>query len=297
MNVFDRILKKKKAYDLNTAEGIESIEIPMYKPNKGIQSPVNNIEYILQRKATEHKRNGRMDLAIACLRKSNEIFLHSNFLWSVKDYMRLVEYLKQVGRFEEARIEEQKINDLFQQNDLAISALEKILLDCKSMGTDLVISPEISRACAECAKYARRIFSISGKDKRFPVLPAYFKLGLPEHGYCFNSFYPFVLRFSEPTWKYTGNLIEWCNRPYSDERTREQKQDFKNWIIKNKQEAIDRRNYDYLREHLLEMAPKSFSGFRRMKSQRSSNYLKLLEIAFEGRINLDETPDLSMFKF
>ena len=85
----------REKYDFQTLEGINSIKIPNYKPLQGMSSPVNNVEYILQRKATEHKKNGKMDLAIACLKKANEIFPYSNFAWSEKDYMRLVEYLKQ----------------------------------------------------------------------------------------------------------------------------------------------------------------------------------------------------------
>ena len=81
-------------YDLDTLQEIERIPIPNYKPLQGMGNPSNSIEYILQKKATEHKKNGRMDLAIACLKKANEIFPHSNFSWAEKDYMRLVEYLK-----------------------------------------------------------------------------------------------------------------------------------------------------------------------------------------------------------
>ncbi len=291
------LFRKKKFYDLETLEGIESVEIPTYRRFKGVQSPVNNIEYILQRKATEHKKNGRMDLAIACLRKANEIFPQSNFLWSEKDYMRLVEFLKQTGRFDEARTEEKKIHDLLQKNDITVSALEKMLFDCKSMRTDLVISSDIIRVCRECSKYARRIFSISGKDKRFPVLPAYFKLDLPEHNYCFSEFYPFKLGASEPDWKYKGTIIAWCNRPFGDERTREQKSNYRNWVIENEQEIVDRKNYDFLREYMPDLAPKSFGGFKRMKNQRSSNYSKLLKAAIEKGINLDATPDFSIYCF
>ena len=129
----------KEKYDFETLEGIQNIPIPKYKPLQGMSSPVNNVEYILQKKATEHKKNGRMDLAIACLRKANEIFPYSNFAWLEKDYMRLVEYLKLNRQFEEARKEEQKIKEMFQY----------------------------SRAIFE----GKRIFSIDGKDKRFPMLP------------------------------------------------------------------------------------------------------------------------------
>lgn len=60
--------KDTRQYDLDTVEGILSIDIPKYETNNGIAFPDKNIEYILQKKATEYKRSGRMDLAIACLK-------------------------------------------------------------------------------------------------------------------------------------------------------------------------------------------------------------------------------------
>ncbi len=296
MGISDLIFRKKISYDLDTLESIQSIAIPVYQPIKGIASPVNNIEYILQRKATEHKRNGRMDLAIACLCKSNEIFPHSNFLWGKKDYMRLVEFLKEAGRFEDARNEQTKIDKLFQK-DLTTIVFEKTLLDCKSIDTDLVQSTDNSCVCSECAKYTRRIFSISGKDKRFQIVPTYLKLNLKEHEYCFNSFYPFFFTLSIPSWEYKGNLINWCNRPYVDERTPEQRAYFKKRVCESEQEVLDRNNYDMLREKLLVFTPKSFGGFRRMKSLHSSNYLKLCNVAIEKGINLDKTPNFTIYHF
>lgn len=126
------ISNSNNKYDFETLEGIQSIPIPKYKPLQGMSSPVNNIEYILQRKATEHRKNGRMDLAIACLRKANEIFPHSNFAWAEKDYMRLVEYLKFDRQFDEARKEEQKIKEVFQKTRFVFEGkiLKQILLDC-----------------------------------------------------------------------------------------------------------------------------------------------------------------------
>lgn len=298
MGLLDFLLKPKiKKYDLDSVDGIESIEVPAYRKNNGIQSPVNNIEYILQRKATEHKKNGRMDLAIACLRKSNQIFPYSNFAWTNKDYMRLVEFLKQAGRFDEAREEERKINSLFESDDSCLCEFEYLLQECSNFNTDLVISSEISRACSECAKYAKRVFSLSGNDNRFPQLPKYFREDLPEHAYCFNSFYPFVLGTSEPDWNYRGTIIDWSNRPFVDKRTKSQKTEYKNWVVENEQEAIDRKNYDFLREFFPDIVPKSFGGFRRMKSAQSYNYKKLLDNALTKGVNLNESPDLSIFRF
>jgi tetratricopeptide (TPR) repeat protein len=305
MNFFDSLFRKSNnsdlppntQYELDSIDGINAIPIPEYSKFSGVPSPLNNIEYILQRKATDHKKNGRMDLAIACLRKANEIFPHSNFMWTIKDYMRLVKYLKQDGQFDKARVEEKRINDYFNQNDITVNVYQKILLDCQSLGTDLVITSDIARTCGECAKYSKRVLNISGRDKRFPVLPKYFGANLQEHSYCFISFYPFLLDYSEPNWNYRGTLINWSNRPFIDDRTKEQKEDFKKWVTENTQEIIDRKNYDFMREHIPEISPKSFGGFRRMKNIRSKNFMKLVEICKRQNIDLDEKPDLSMYYF
>ncbi|HEY5556796.1 hypothetical protein [Acetobacterium sp.] len=120
MKFIDLFKKKPKTQEykgnipsFNSIEDINNIQIPQYNSINGMGSPINNIEYILQRKATEHKKNGRMDLAIACLRKSNEIMPHSNFTWGKKDYLRLVKYLEYDEQYEEARLEEIKIMKIY----------------------------------------------------------------------------------------------------------------------------------------------------------------------------------------
>ncbi len=293
MSIFRRQIK----YNLDFIEGIQSIKIPKYKPIKGVQAPTDNIEYILQRKATEHKRNGKMNLAIACLRKSNEIFPYSNFIWSPKDYLRLVEFLKDAGKFDEARVEQARIEAFFQSNNLSENVFEKILSDCKLLGTDLVeMQDNNPNVCGECSKYQKRIFTISGKNKQFPVLPDYLKLNLPEHAYCFNSLYPYNLNISTLTWGYVGNLVTWSNRPFIDERTIEQKEYFKKWVSENEQEIIDRKNFDFLREYFPTIAPKSFGGYRRMKNLQSEKYITLNKSAKNEGIDLNQKPDLSIYK-
>jgi hypothetical protein len=285
-------------YDLDSLEGIESIEIPKYQPLKEIQSPVDNIEYILQRKATEHKRNGRMGLAIACLRKSNEIFPYSNFLWSSKDYMRLVEFLKQDNKFDEAREEEQRINELFQSSNAADAVFDKTIENCNALNTDLVEMTDTNFCvCGYCAKFAKRIFSVTGKNKLFPVLPTYLSLNLKEHEYCVNNFYPFNYGTSVPTWNYVGGLKDWSNRPFIDERTPDQKAYFEKRVRDSKQEIIDRENYDLLREKLPTIAPKSFGGFRRMKNLQSDKFISLYKAALSTGVDLSMLPDLSTYKF
>lgn len=93
---------KARMYDFNSVEGIRNIPIPRYEKTFCMKSPVNNIEYILQRRAVRHKKNGRMDLAIECLKKSNELMPYSDILYTVEDYQKLASYLEDEGRYEEA---------------------------------------------------------------------------------------------------------------------------------------------------------------------------------------------------
>lgn len=294
----NREIIKVPGYDLDSIEGIESIEIPEYKSVNGVESPIDNIEYVLQRKATEHKRNGRMDLAIACLRKSNEIFPFSNFLWVYKDYMRLVEFLKQDGKFDEARKEEARIKKSFEPGPEMISHLEYIIWQCKSMKIDLIETTDNNfSCCSECAKYNKRIFSISGKDRHFPKLPEYLFKDLPGHAFCIIDFYPFFGENYHTNWLYEGSLRSWCNRPFTDERTNEQKEYFKNKVQTNLQEQIDKENYDILREKFTNLAPKSFGGYRRMKNLRSDKYSMLSKEVSSIGVDLDRLPDLSIYHF
>ena len=177
---------KSSEYNWTNIEDIQSIEIPCYPTNPGVASPVNNIEYILHRKATEFKKEKKEDLAIACLKKANELFPYSNFSWGKKDYMRVVEFLKDFGRFDEARKEEKRILELyskyfsenkFHQNSTDENAIDTFIETNKKVfysdGSDLVsteLTP-IACTCEICSCYRGRIFSVYGKDTRFPKLP------------------------------------------------------------------------------------------------------------------------------
>ncbi len=281
LKLFIRNIFSKGKYDFQTLEGINSIKIPNYKPLQGMSSPVNNVEYILQKKATEHKKNGRMDLAIACLRKANEIFPHSNFSWPEKDYMRLVEYLKFDRQFDEARKEEQKIKELFVQFNKEREAFNTKMISEVYGNADIVSTNETYFVCEKCAKYIKRYFSISGNSKKYPKLPEYLLHKSEEHKYCSITIYPVIDDISPPAWEYKGEFVEYCNRPFVDERTKEQKIIFEKEVKEKEEVAKDKVFYDLMFEKYPEVTPKSFGGFRRMKASNSENYKKLLKQAEE----------------
>lgn len=297
---------KTTEYSFETIQEIEGIEIPSYSMNPGISSPVNNIEYILQRKATEFKKEGKEDLAIACLKKANEIFPHSNFSWSKKDYMRVVEFLKDFGRFDAARKEEEYIlehykkyfsENALQQNSTNEDAIDSFISKYKDIyyadGSDLVSTELTARGCTceICSCYRGRIFSVYGKDSRFPKLPKELRK-MYIHRECALQFSPIIFfkgnknNFNptyDPSISLTtsSKIIQYVNRPFIDDRTPEEEKYYEQERLKKQAEMQDRKDYDWLREHLPEQAPKSFSGYRKMKNANSANYVKLKNLAFQ----------------
>lgn len=165
---------KPHKYDMDTLEGINSIPIPAKNYNTG--DPTKDcIYYVLQRKATEHKKNGKMDLAIACLRKSNQLSDYEpRPLLLEKDYLRLVKYIRLTGN--NALADAEEINIYLKHPEFknkCVSNLPKIkesINKNKSWGNDLVIV-NTSPSCPVCSKYNNKIYSISGKSRKYPKLP------------------------------------------------------------------------------------------------------------------------------
>lgn len=267
----------KKACDFSTIQSIMSIPVPKYEPLHTLTSPVDNIEYILQRKATEFKRNGRMDLAIACLRKSNEIMAHSNFSYQKDDYLRLVKYLQADGQFEQAEKELELIKkahpDLFFGNQMTNPQISKI--------TEDLVWFSASRLCPYCSIYNDRVYSKSGRDRRFPsflLLPNDLKvINCPQ---C-NTFLGFSNYCDLDMDGSLKKVIKDSNRPFKDLRTKEEKEYYKAKVAKKTNAKLAETEYLWLCQNLPDLAPKSLSGYTRMKNSKSANYQKIVSVANE----------------
>lgn len=174
----------KLEYDMDSLEGINSIPVPAQNYSSG--RDINDcIYYLLQRKATEHKKNGNIELAIACLRKSNALSdYESRPLLTQKEYLRLVKYIEYSGNKELAK---QELNEIYRIHpeflDRRISNLKIInetLAICQTRNNDLVCV-STSNSCPVCSKYNLKVFSISGQTKNYPKLP---KEILIDGGFC-----------------------------------------------------------------------------------------------------------------
>lgn len=105
----------ERKYDLSTVEGINAIPVPTKKeqPSGGIGSVTGKIEYYLMAKAGQYEKAGEEELALACFRKANELMPMSSTSYDFDRYMRLPRYLRKLRRFDEARVEEAKIQKMF----------------------------------------------------------------------------------------------------------------------------------------------------------------------------------------
>lgn len=288
MGLFSKLFSQTKAtvnqkynpkasnYKLDTLEDIESIPVP----TKNFQYNCDfteSIEYVLQRKATQFKKEGKMDLAIACLRKSNEIMPFAPMAYTKKDYARLESYLKLAGKFDEAReLKKESHKFLSNNKDLANAKIKNIL----SSGTDMIEVQRHEKVCSECAKYHGRIYSKHSKHG-YPDIEIFLDYYNNKSCSCYLSFYPFFYKVSTPNICSPKNAVKYSNRPFLDDRTESEKLTYNEYINEQIAETKDRTDYDWICEYLSDIAPKSFGGYRNMKNKNSMNYQKIVSAAKE----------------
>nr|WP_317399784.1 hypothetical protein [uncultured Gemmiger sp.] len=283
----------KNAFDLTTAEGIRAITLqavqPWIKSAPGV--PSHPVE-ILSKQASAYQKD-HLELAIECLRKANELRPDCGIVYSEDSYLRLVRYLCKAERFKEADREQQKIQAMFHgptapysHEALSHAALERSFASARELDTDLVEISWINACCEVCGKYRGRIFSISGRDKRFPKFPADFCLD------CGLSVFPIIEGVSVPMYSDPDHFVEEAQRPFIDTRTPDEikayaeRQKRTQREEKRRTEYVERErknhaDYAWIRENLPGLAPKTLSGYRRMKTMNTENFQKLQSQALE----------------
>lgn len=272
-NAASTIAKELSGYDLNTKEGIESI------PNKQqLLKSFNNGTFAdtilakLQKKATEYKKENNIEMFLLCLEKSYMIMKESDYFYS--PYAdRYVSFLKKYRYFDKAR----KIQKEIDARDLSfdtISELDMAIKNAQILKTDLLEADFPKPTDSRTAMYRGRIFSISGKDKRFPKLPD----DISETELTFG---PFIFEVSEPLYCKPGKEIEFSNKPFKDTRSSKERAEYNEMVQKMQESENNSIDYDWVWENLPDIAPKSLSGYVRMKNSNSTNYQKLKKAAEE----------------
>ncbi len=167
--------------------------------------------------------------------------------------------------------------------------LKKSISDAASLDTDLIEASYVLACCAFCATIRGRVFSISGKTKKYPKLP-----DLSQCECQGLQFYPFIDDIDELS---VGNYdpVTYSNRPFVDDRSAQEREDYAWYIREQKNEekyaeyiseyekinqiirAKNHAEYDIICKLIPDSAPKSYSGYMRMKKGNTANYQKLVE--------------------
>ena len=149
-------------------------------------------------------------------------------------------------------------------------------------GTDLVKMTTMPQCCKLCGAYQDKVYSISGKDKRFPAL---FKTVL-KHGYalphpnCRHEFIPYYEEIEDPEdvkkdiakskikYDSKGNLV--------DVRYQKDIEAYQSWQAGNRQLNREMHEYEQMQAYYenkgLEAPYKTLGAFRRSRRSQAQSY-------------------------
>lgn len=298
-------------YDLENIHDIQKIPTPNFAefdPMMDGYGITGSLDYVIRMKAGAFYNRNEKELCSACLWKSTQLMLANKSVgWQKKDFDRLINWHLQLGMYDEAEKAKKYLSRYGQYTENVFDSTAKSIRDSvfdnmKKYNLDLVAYHDYgSGCCSECAKMRGRVYSISGKSKKFPPLPQYAKINGNFHPGCRCSMSPF---FEGEEIFYKGkkvNARKISNRQWIDDRDDTEKnlyQKYLETIQKRDKEAKqaeeysrkkghDRQEYDSIVKLLPELSPKSFTGYRRMKTQRTKNFMKLVEAAKQVGIIID----------
>ena len=152
-------------------------------------------------------------------------------------------------------------------------SLKEAIHGAKKLKTDLLEADYPEPASKMEAIFRGRIYSISGKDKRFPILPE------KEVESTRLEFYPFSYGHSQPSYCKPSQAISYSNRPYIDDRDDNEKVEYGKIVQETLRKNILQDEFKWITKNLPEMAPKSLSGYSRMKNSNSKNFQKIQQAA------------------
>ncbi|MCK5129734.1 MAG: hypothetical protein KAQ68_07770, partial [Clostridiales bacterium] len=146
-------------------------------------------------------------------------------------------------------------------------------------GIDLVQMSSHSPTCKICQMYQGRVYSVSGKDKRFPSLfDTAFKSGYANiHPNCNHKIriYTSSLKRREDI----HGAIKKSNSPFNDQQTVKQKDRYDALQKKKRQLRVDRLLWERYKSRLgIEIVPSSFSKFKKVKDSEGKKWRNIENI-------------------
>lgn len=142
-------------------------------------------------------------------------------------------------------------------------------------GYDLVKMTSHYPTCEVCAMYQGRVYSISGKDKRFPALyETAFKSGYRNvHPNCRHSIHAWIESMQSP--EELQEALDKAKQTLEDNRSDEEKALYSQQQAQNRRMRQDRYQYERYKMRLGDDAPKSFHAFRKMKKANKEDWKQM----------------------
>ena len=162
-------------------------------------------------------------------------------------------------------------------------------------GYDLVFVPEHYPTCELCAPLQGRVFSVSGKDKRFPYL-----YDLPGFRDGYRNFHPncrhVIVVTVESLWtpEQREKYLADAKKPLNvDVRGEEERALYNEQQRKNRQARQTLYQYERYKAVLGKDAPKSLAAFKRLKKSDGENW-KFMQLDYRRRSALLRDPSLAL---
>ncbi|MBQ3552910.1 MAG: hypothetical protein IJA35_07200 [Clostridia bacterium] len=271
-------------YDLLNEADVDRIPVPLFTASKGGIGITGTLDYLLRMCAANLRQNPNRDIAYKVYKKAMELMRHSGTFWSEADYLRMVEWYYEDGRFEEGDEMEAYIRSNSKKDQFA-NILEHF---------ELVEFLSHSGACCEtCAIYSGRVYSVSGRHPLFPKLPDVFKRYGCAHLGCDIDILPYMGR-GYVEFKGVEVPIETAmQRPYRDDRTASDIATYKEnkeTLGKSDERLQKIKEYHKLRYLLPDLAPKSLSAYSRMRNANTAKFLNLKQAALAKGIVIASAP-------
>ena len=147
-------------------------------------------------------------------------------------------------------------------------------------GHDLVKMTEHYPTCGLCATLQGRVYSISGKDKRFPPLSSAFPSGYKTvHPNCRHIVTPWIESLQSP--EEIKEAIAFSNRPFDDSRDKKEIDLYNSQQAKSREYRETLGQYERYKNQLGKFAPDSLKSFRSIKNEDGKRW-RVLQAQYKG---------------
>lgn len=276
-------------YDLMDLDSIHSIEMPVYEQDAAI-GVTGSLEHVLNK----HLPTGDDKIDLQILRVYTMLLKHSYWVYGDKDWYRLPKKLYELGDFEkgDSLLEQiEQYRPKISNTPLKRKNLREFVEDNRKVfNGDLIEIQASYTRCELCARYAGRIYSVNGEDKRFPKCPEWIiqKGGICDNG-CGSAIFPFFYSDVSTIMVYRekyGSVdmvnvdpVVHSNRPFTDNRNDAEIERYNKLQMQREEEALkskyymlNYRNFCYGRINDPQNTPKSFSAYMRKLKKEGRHY-------------------------